>query len=96
MQHRTHADARAEVGGARRQIAVAGIIRVFQFLLQARVKPVDLLPNLLDLHARQERLHTEMVLFVDHYTERFVLVQHQRTATTLGSMFTANQVAFHQ
>ena len=96
MQHRAHPNARAKIRRARGEVAQLRVKREIQFLLQTGVKPIHLLPNLFHLQPRQQRLHPQVILFIDHHAQRLVLAKHQPAARALGRVLAADQMPLHE
>jgi hypothetical protein len=86
----------AEVGRTGGEVTQVGRVGVIQFLFELAVDLIDGAPGLLQLQAGPQRLHPQMIFLIDHHTERFLAIQHQAAAGTLGSVFAADQMAFHQ
>ena len=53
-------------------------------------------PGLLQLQAGPQRLHAQMILFVDHHAERFLRFKTRPLPGVLGGVFAADQMALHQ
>ena len=96
MQHRTHADAGAQIGGARCQEPVTLGESELDLLLQGRIDGINGRPGLPQLEPRPKCLNPQMVLFVDHHTDVLFTVEHNAAAGILGRVFTTNKVPFHQ
>ena len=96
MQHRRRAHAGANVGGTGRQISKPWIKCEVQFAFQRRVDFVYEFERLFQLESRTNRLHPQMIFFVDHDAERLPPVHHHGAPSALGGMLTADQVPLHE
>ncbi len=73
MEHDADADARADVGGTRGQVAQLLAEGVGDVLLDGIVELVDGVPAIVERKAAAEDLHAEMVLLVDHQAQVFLI-----------------------
>src|SRR3569832_392465 len=96
MKHGADANAGTYISRARRKVTPIGVEGEIQTLFQLRIRLINGSPSLTKLKSRTQRLHSEVVLLVNHHAKRFFPVQHQPTAGALGGMFAADQVALHE
>jgi len=96
VEHRGGAHAGANVRGARGQVSQPRIESEIQFAFERAVDLVHQLKRLFQLETRANRLHPQMIFFVDHNAKSLPPIHHHRAARALSGMLAADQVALHQ
>ena len=97
MQHRADANAGAEIRRAGGQITQLVVESVIQLLLQAAESTWSMAPQAWrSCKPGPQRLHPQVILFVDHHAEGFLAVQHQAAADAFGGVFAADEMALDQ
>jgi hypothetical protein len=96
MEHGADADTGPQVGGAGGEVAEFPVEGVVEVGLELGVERVDVGPGLAELETRQESLHAQMVLLVDHHAERFGPVEDDPGTLALGRVLPADHVPFDQ
>ena len=64
--------------------------------LQRVIEAVGFGPRLLELQPRAQHLQAQMIFFVDHYRDRFIVGNGHPAGTFAGGMLLGDQVAFDQ
>ena len=96
VQHRGSAHAGADVGRARGQITELRIVGEIEFALERAVDFIDQLERALQLQTGADRLHAQMIFFVDHDAERLPAIHDNGAADTFGRMLATNEMTFDQ
>ena len=65
-------------------------------VLQFRICLVDHGKDLVQLESGTDRLHTEVILLVDHEAESLGRVHHNGASSPLGRMLAADEVALNE
>jgi hypothetical protein len=94
MQHRGSAHPGAHIRRARGQISETLIVGELQFIFEGAVDFIDKLECLFQLQTGSDRLHAQVVLFIDHNAEGLPAIHHDRAAGALGSVLATDQMAF--
>src|SRR5213592_4250771 len=96
VEHRGGAHTGADVRGARGQVSQPRIESEVQFAFKRAVDFVHELKCLFQLQAGANRLHPQMIFFVDHDAQCLPPIHHHRAARALGGMLATDQVALHE
>ena len=96
VQHRAHANAGAQVGGAGSEVAAFFRVGKIKSVLEVSVKLVDGVPCVFDLQSGKQRLHAEVILFVDHHADILVLTKHEAAAGVFRGVFAADEMSFDE
>ena len=96
VQHRAHANAGAQVGGAGGEIAAFFRVGKIEAMLELGVKLVDGGPGVADLQPRQQRLHAEVIFLVDHHADALVLTEHEAAAGVFRGVFAADEMSLDE
>ena len=96
MQHRTDTNSGAKVRGAGGQVAASLAEGVVEVGLQRGVELVDRHPSFVHLQSRQQGLHAQVILLVDHYAQRLVAAEHHAAAGCLGGVLPADEMALDE
>ncbi len=96
VQHRADANTGAEVGGAGGQVAASLAEGVVEVGLQRGVELVDRHPGFVHLQSRQQGLHAQVILLIDHHAQGLVAAEHHAAAGCLGGVLPADEMAFDE
>ena len=93
VQHRRSAHTGADIGWARGQISESRVVSEIELALEGAVDFIHELESIFQLQTRANRLHPQMIFFVDHDAERLPAIHHHATACALCRVFATYQVA---
>ena len=96
VHHGRGAEAGADIGRARREVTEFRMERVGHAILEEEVGFVVDLVGLAQLQPRQQRLHAQVILLVDHDAELLVAADHHRAARAFRGVLAADEVAFDE
>src|SRR5947208_1501973 len=96
VEHRGGAPPGANVRRARSQISEPRIKSEVQFAFECAVDFVHQLECLFQLQPRANRLHPQMIFFVDHDANGLPSIHHYSAASTFGRMLATDQMTLYQ
>src|SRR5258708_25789197 len=96
MQHRRGAHAGADVCWTSSKITEALIVSEIEFAFERTVDLIDELERAFQLQPRANRLHPQMVLFVDHDAERLATIHDNRAADTFGGVLATDEMSLDE
>src|ERR1043166_5468903 len=96
MQHRGRAQTGAHVRRAGSEITEPLVVSELELAFERTVDLVHELERLLQLQAGADRLHAQMVLFVDHDAEGLAPVHDDRATCAFCGVFTADEMPLNQ
>ena len=87
MQHRGGAHPSTHIRRARGQVSKPRVESKIQFAFKSGIDFIDKFEGLFQLQTRTNRLHPQMIFFVDHDTEGLPPIYDHRAASALRCVF---------